>query len=275
MNIQRGRQTAAMTLMVSLLALFAALSGLFNKNIYTDVYKAGTISEFLVSGSLAQDIIAVPLGLLLAGLSLAFLKSTSIMAFISILGLNGFFFYGYGLYSIQGQYTSIYLVYLAVFGLSLYSLIWGLTSFGQDEAKNYRLPGALRKTISIFLLAIVLVLVPMWLSLVSLDIARHIPGDTYGVFVLDLCVVFPALTIIAAMLWQNKPNGNILAGVALYKVLTVCLSVAFGEWFNPFYRGAQLNYTGFAIFAGLTVGSLVLIVLYLINLDKKDKPGEV
>lgn len=275
MNIQKGRQTAAMTLVVSLLALFAALSGLLNKNIYADVLKAGTISEFLVSGSLAQDIIAVPLGLLLAGLSLAFLKSPGYKTFISILGVTGFFFYGYGLYSIQGQYTSIYPVYLAVFGLSLYSLIWGLTGFEPEPVKKYRLPGALRITIGIFLLAVVLALVPRWLSLMYMDIAMHVPGETYGVFVLDLSLVFPALVIIAFQLWRNRPYGNILAGVALYKVLTVCLSVAFGEWFNPVYRGAQANYAGIYIFTGLTAGSLVLTVLYLINLKKEADYQEI
>lgn len=274
MNIQKGRQTAVMTLVVSLLALFAAFSGLLNKNLYAEVFKSGIISEFIVIGSLAQDYVMVPLGLLLAGLSLAFLKRPGIKVFISILGLTGFFFYGHGLYAIQGQYTSIYLVYLAVFGLSLYSLIWGLTSFGPDVMKSYRLSGVLRKSIGSFLLVIVLVLVPRWLTLINADIARRIPGETYGVFVLDLCVVFPALVIIAVQLWQNRPYGNILAGVALYKVLTVCLSVAFGGWFNSFYRGVQINYTEFFIFAGLTAGSLVLVVLYLINLKQGETQAE-
>jgi len=135
MNIRKSRQTAIMTLIVSLLALFAGLSGLLNKNLYTEVFLAGTISKFLVSGSIAQDIISVPLGLLLAVLSLLFLKQPGYKTFIAILGLAGYFFYGYGLYTMQGQYTSIYLVYLAVFGLSLYSIIWGLISF-EPDAQN-------------------------------------------------------------------------------------------------------------------------------------------
>jgi len=116
---------------------------------------------------------------------------------------------------------------------------------------------------------IFLVLVPIWLALIIPDIEKHIPSDTYAVFVLDLGVVFPALGIIAAQLWQNKPFGNILAGVALFKALTISLSVAFGEWFNPYYGGFQANYTGIAIFTGLTVVSFVFIVLYMLNLNNE------
>ena len=269
MNTRKSRHAAGMTLILSLLALYAALSGVLNKSLYTEVFLAGTISKFLITGSLAQDIISVPLGILLAVLSLVFLKRPGYKSFIAILGLAGYFFYGYGLYVIQGQYTSIYLIYLAIFGLSLYSLIWGLTSFEPDAVKQYRLPAGLRKSIGVFLAVIVLVLVPIWLSLITADIGRHIPRDTYAVFILDLCVVFPALVIIAVQLWKKLPFANILAGVALFKALTVCLSVAFGEWFSPHYGGFQANYTGLAIFAVLTAVSVVFLVLYLLKLDRE------
>ena len=267
-NIQKSRLTAIMTLILSLLALYASLTGVLDKNLYTDVFFAGSLSRTLISGSLAQDTISIPLSLLLAVLSLLFLKYPGYKTFIAILGLTGYFFYGYGLYAMQGQYTSIYLIYLAVFGLSIYSMIWGLTSFEPDVVKQTRLPGALRMSISIFLIVILLVLVPVWLLRITPDIAKHIPGDTYAVFVLDLCVVFPAFGIIAAQLLQNKPFGNILAGVALFKTLTICLSVAFGEWFVPLREGFQVDYGMITIFSALTLFSFMLGVLYLLNLKK-------
>lgn len=268
-NIQKSRLTAIMTLILSFLALYASLAGVLDKNLYTDVFFAGSLSKTLISGSLAQDTISIPLSLLLVFLSLLFLKYPGYKTFIAILGLTGYFFYGYGLYTMQGQYTSIYLIYLAVFGLSIYSMIWGLTSFKPDAVKQARLPGALRMSISIFLIVILLVLVPVWLLRITPDIAKHIPGDTYAVFVLDLCVVFPAFGIIAAKLLRNKPFGNILAGVALFKTLTICLSVAFGEWFVPLRNGFQVDYGMITIFSALTVLSFALIVLYMLNLRKE------
>lgn len=265
MNIKRGRITAIMTLLLSVLAVFASLLGIMDKNLYNDVLKAGTITKFLVTGSIAQDIISVPLGIILAVLSIIFLKCSCKKTFIVMLGLAGYFFYGYGLYTMQGQYTSIYQVYLIIFGLSLYSLILGLTCFNEDTVKNYQLSKGLQIAISAFLFMIVIVLTPLWLGFSSGDIAKHIPRDTYAVFVFDLSIVFPALAITAVMLLRNIRFGNILAGVALIKAFTVCLSVGFGELFQAYYAKLTPNYGGIIIFSILSVISLILTVLYLIN----------
>ncbi len=268
MHIKRSRVTAVMTLILSILALSASLAGVMDKNLYGKVLEAGTITRFLVSGSIAQDIISIPLGLLLAILSVLFLKRAGEKTFIAILGLSGYFFYGYGLYAMQGQYTSIYHVYLAIFALAIYSLIFGLLSFEYETVKQYALPKALSKAIAIFLLMIIVVLTPLWLVFSTQDIVKHIPRDAYAVFVLDLGIVFPALAMTAVMLLRNKPFGNILTGVALLKALTVCLSVAFGELFQALYGGLKPNYGGIIIFSALTVINFVLFVLYMSKLRK-------
>lgn len=130
------------------------------------------------------------------------------------------------------------------------------------------MPGALRKAISIFLIVILVILVPGWLLKMMPDLAKHIPGDTYGVYILDLCLVFPAFGIIAVQLLRNKPFGNILAGVALLKGLTLCLSWAFSELTAPLY-GKPLTYDMAVISSALTVLSLVLFVPYMLKLHKE------
>jgi len=72
-------------------------------------------------------------------------------------------------------------------------------------------------------------------------------------------------------LLRNKPYGNILAGVALLKALTITLSVAFGEWFQAFYGSRQPDYGMIVIFSVLTIVSLVLLVFYLIKLKTNPK----
>lgn len=267
MNSKRGSLTAGLTLSLAVLAVYAALVGLWDQQLYEEVYQAGTITRFLVTGSLAQDLISLPAGILLALLALTYLRVPNYKTFITMLGLVGYFFYGYGLYALQGQYTTLYLVYLAIFGLGIYTLICGLTSFEADAVRHFQLPAGLRKAISAFLLLIIFVLVPIWLVLLTGDLAKHIPRDTYGVFVLDLCVVFPAFGVIVYQLLRNQPFGSILAGVALLKALTVCLSVGFGEWFQAAYGGLQLNLGMIAIFTTLTLVSLILLVCYLKQLS--------
>ncbi len=262
-NLQRSRITASMTLILSILVIFACLAGILEKNIYEDVLSAGTITEVLVVGSIAQDIMFVPLGLLLATLSIMFLRRPSYKKFVTILGLTGNFLYGYGLYAMQGQYTSIYLIYLAIFSLAIYSIVLGLLSFTAEFAVRTSLPRTLRISIVIFLSIIVLMLGLVWTLRITPDIARHIPQDTYGVFVLDLGIVFPAIAITAMMLIRSKPFGNILAGVVLMKIFTVCLSWGFGEWYSRYSGSIQGSYDMLVIPTVLTIISLVFYVQYL------------
>lgn len=267
LNIKRSRITACMTLILSVLALIACLAGILEKSIYEDVLSVGTITKFLLVGSVGQDIIFIPLALLLAMLSALFLKRPGTKTFITILGLTCNFFYGYGLYSIQGQYTNIYFIYLGIFSLSIYSIVYGLLSFSVEFVASTSLPNRFRISISIFLYSIVLMLGIVWLIRIIPDIARHIPQDIYGVFVLDLGIVFPAIAITATMLIRSKPFGNILAGVVLMKVFTVCLSWGFGEWYGRFSGNIQGSYDMLLIPTTLTIISFVFFIQYLSKLQ--------
>lgn len=262
-NIKRGRLVAIMTIAASILAIYASVMGIFNESVYTDVFMAGTISEKLIPGSIAQDIITIPLGLILAALSLLFLKSPKLKTFTCLVGLSTYLFYAYGLYVIEGQYTSIYLIYMAVFALSMYSMIFGLMSFQHGAGDNIKLPKALRISVCIFMFMILLVLIPGWIIKITADIARHIPADTYAVYLLDLCIVFPAIGIILVKFIQKKPLSNVFTAIALFKVVTVCLSWGFGEWYPPLYYGLPMDFAMTAIPTVLTAAGLVLTFLYM------------
>jgi hypothetical protein len=264
--IQRSKITAVMTLITSVLIIFACLSGILKESIYNDVLSVGTITKFLLAGSRAQDIIFIPLAILLAFLSVLFLRRPGYKLLITIIGLSCNFFYGYALYAMQGQYTSIYIVYLAIFSLSIYSIVLGLLSFPAEFAVKTSLSKGLSRSISIFLYSIVFMLGLIWLIRISPDIARHIPQDTYGVFVLDLCIVFPAVAIAATLLIRRKPYGNIFAGVALMKAFTVCLSWGFGEWYGRLYGVIQGSYDMLVIPSVLTILGLIFYILYIVNL---------
>ncbi len=268
MNKKRSSLTAVLTLVLSLLAIFASLEGIFNSEIYGKLLESGAISETLVLGSVAQDIISLVLGIVLAALSAMYIIKGGYRTFIAILGLTANFFYNYGLYTIQGQYSSLYLVYLAIFSMAIYCLIFGFISFKPDDVKDYRLPGALRVSIIALIILIVAILGPAWLGGMSASIAANIHGDTYGVYVLDLGIVFPALGITAFQLIRRRPLASTLGGFALLKIFGVCLTWGFAEWFVPLSRGMAPNAFMAAISTFLTLTSLVLIFFYMFKLKK-------
>jgi hypothetical protein len=222
----------------------------------------------------AQDIISIPLALILALLSVLFLKRSGYKTFITMIGLTGYFFYGYGIYVVQGQYTSIYLIYLSIFSLAIYSIVFGLLSFKTDLVIKTSIPKVLRISISIFLYSIVLMLGFVWLLKIIPDISNHIPQSTYGVFILDLGIVFPAIAITATLVIRSKPFGNILAGVALIKTITVCLSWGFAELFGRLYGNIQGGYEMLAIPIVLMTIALLFFVLYIKKLKCNDCLGQ-
>lgn len=264
---KRSRLTAIMALFVSLLSLYAAIAGTVDKSIYEDVLETGLLPETGLLAPFSQDLISIPAGIILALLAIAFFKKNCHKIFIAILGLTSYFFYGYGFYVIQGLYTSLYLLYLAIFALATYAIIWGLVSFKQDEVKRVDLNNGVRRAIAIFLSMIIIVLVPVWLIRISPDIQNHIPGKTFGVFVLDLGIIFPAFGIIIYKLFKKEAFAYILAGIALIKTFTLCLSVALGEIFMPRY-GFEADTGMIAIFSMLTAFSLLLGILHMMKLKK-------
>lgn len=262
LNPSKSRQTAIITLVLSILAILVALEGLINKNIYEDAISTGVFLETFRAGTLAQDLISVVSGVLLSILSILMIRKPNHKTFIVILGLIGYFLYGYGLFAVSGLYTSRYVLYMIIFILSMYSLILGLNSYNSSIVKKYVLSKGLRMTIGIFLFIIVMMFVPLWLStLIPHSIENTLP-DFYGVFIMDLCLVMPAFAVIALQLLRKKSFGNVLAGVALMKILTLCLSLVIGESLALKF-GMEVNFPMIIIYGVLTIISLVLGGLYL------------
>ncbi len=266
-KLSKSRFTAIMTLLLSAFALFAALKGLLDKSVYNDAILSGVFFKELLIGTFSQDLISVPAAIILALCSIVYLMKKGKKTFIAILGLTSYFLYSYGLFVSGGSYTILYPVYMIIFILSLYSLIYGLTCFESNELGNYQLPKILRISMGIFFIVIILIFTPLWLSQLIPSALKNSRPVFYSVFVFDLCLIMPTLGIIALQLFRNKPYGNILAGIALIKIVTLILSVTIGELCAPFY-GIAANYTIIPIYGSITLISLVFSVLYIREFKK-------
>jgi hypothetical protein len=251
--------TSVLMMLTSLLALLASLAGIFSSDVYRDLIQTGAITEYLILGSVVQDIITVPVSIALFISSFIYIKGKDRRVLTAMAGLVSYIFYGYALFSIQGQYTSLYLIYLVIFGSSAFGLMFIVPKLIRMSCRT-EVSGGLRKGIAAFLLLILAVLAPVWILRMQPDIANRAPGEQYGVFVLDLAVVFPAFGIIAFNLIRNNAAIDLLTGAALVKVFTLCLSVGLGEFIKPSFGFPQdMAMTG--IFITLTAVSAILSVL--------------
>lgn len=268
MKSKSARVTAWMTFCLSIMALTAALVSIMNPNIYQDLVASGLLSPRLVYGALIQDYVTIIFALLLAVLSLVFIKKPSYKPFIVMLGLVACIFYNYGLYVIQAMYTSIYILYMLTFSLSIFSLIWGISSFKALEVNQYTLPRLTRKAIGIYLLVITILFTMLWLMMLIPYSIKHLKPDIYGVFILDLCIIMPTFGIIASQLLRQRPFGNILAGIALVNSVALIVSVALAEIIVPPLVGGAPDYGMVAIYSTIVIISLLLSIIYLFTLKK-------
>ncbi|MBC7959128.1 MAG: hypothetical protein H7X94_04600, partial [Vallitaleaceae bacterium] len=133
MKVLCGKVSVILACMVSIMAIIGTGMGIWNSNTYGDLLASSIISENLYYGSIAQDMSMFLVSIILFCLSLAYLIKKNSKVLIAIVGLVWCEFYAFGLYVVQGQYTDLYLLYLLIFGVSIYGMIFGLMSLAKEE----------------------------------------------------------------------------------------------------------------------------------------------
>lgn len=244
--------------LAALLSLFSALVGVLYPQLYGKV-----ITAQVLPGTISQDVMTIAASII-ALLLLVRLQGGHTTRQIVILGILGFYFYAYGIYVIERVYTWLYLVYMAIFGLSFYAIIFAVASIRGEILRNVSLPNRLRRFSVGFSLLMPVVFYPLWISmLIPLMRSGERIEYLYSVFIIDLCFIMPAFVILAVLSAQNHGLGLLLTP-ALYVVgFTILFPLALGEVFKPLFFNQPLDPFGFWMFLVLSVAFLVVGVVYL------------
>ena len=125
-------------LLVAFLSLFVATIGFFHSAIYD-----GLVSQTVLPGVLSQDLMTIIVSLVLLFLAFRCTEKNWRKQTI-ILGILGFLFYAYGIYTIERLYNPLYFIYMAIFGLSFYAIIYGIISLRKEKINNLKLPNSIR-----------------------------------------------------------------------------------------------------------------------------------
>jgi hypothetical protein len=91
-------------------------------------------------------------------------REQDIVAELVVLGIVGFVFYGYGIYVIERLYTALYLVHMAIFGLSLYALVYGVASMRVEALQRVELLGIVRWVAVGVLLFVAIMFDALWIG---------------------------------------------------------------------------------------------------------------
>jgi hypothetical protein len=242
------------------LSLIAAFVGVFRPGIYSRV-----VSSEILPGVISQDLLT-----LLAAVVLLFFalrgKQENAKKHIAILGLVGYLFYAYGIYAIEQVYNVLYFLYLAIFGLSFYSLIYAVASLRPEILQEVEVRGPTR-TISVgFSLFIAILFSLLWIAmLVPLIQAGQKIEYTYSIYILDLSFVMPAFAILAVMTARNRGLGLVLTPALYILGSTLLFPVGLGEFIKPLFN-LPIDPSGVVLYFGISILFLVLAVIYLRNL---------
>jgi hypothetical protein len=278
---------------IAILALFAAGVGLFYQTPgdpypFTSVrgeevtinaqgiYYYDTVSS--AAQMQANDLVALVLGLpiLVIATFLAF-RDTPHSAWplrgrLLLAGTLGFFLYTYMSMGTNTAFNNLFLVYVALFSLSLFAFILTMMSF--DLAK---LPGRFSEKLPRGWIAGLLIFVGSFLSVAWLG-GRILPPILNGsipylencttmvIQTMDLGLVVPLAFLGGILLLRRSAWGYLLASVAVMKMLTMGIAVS-AMGINQALHGVPDSAAIVGIFIGMALVNVVLAVFLLINVQ--------
>lgn len=178
--------------------------------------------------------------------------------------------YAYVIYAFAAHFNHLFLVYVAILGLSFYTFLSGMLGLQPDRLQPHFVAVTKARVVSVYLLLVAVLFALLWLSQ---DIPAIVAGNapqsvtesgllTNPVHVLDLGLYLPAMIITALLLWRRKFLGYILAiPLLVFSILTgigiLAIDVVTGMRGMPMSPGVDL------FLGAIIVVSLVLGVLYV------------
>lgn len=247
---------------LALISLAAAIIGIIRPQIYN-----GLVAPKYLAGTISQDLIALIAAVLLLVIAIVVKEKSVILQLIG-LGILGFLFYAYGIYVIEQIYNLLYLVYMAIFSLSLYSIIYSLVNLKKDVLNAARIPKGIR-TVSIgFSFLIPLVFIPLWISmLISLITTGQHIENTYGVFIMDLCFIMPAFIILAVMHIKKRGLGVLLTPSLFVLGFALLFPVGMAEPVKMIYTlDTAFDIGSFLMYCIISLVFLTLSIIYMKSL---------
>ncbi len=251
------------TFPIAVLLAIASGGGIFIRDLYHDVpyFAAQAVGQDFVSLIVVLPILVVT----------AFLASRgSPRARLIWLGGLVYLVYTYVVAAFDVKFNSLFLVYVALLGCSLYALIGGLVMANMTEIKTSFTEKVPVKAVSIYLTVVAALFYFLWLSeIIPALAAGAIPQSivangtpTNAVHVLDMAWILPAFAITAVSLWRKQALGYTLAGALLtYAVLLISAilsMVMFMVWEGYPVAGLQI-----VIFGTLLMISLGMLIWYI------------
>jgi hypothetical protein len=249
-----------LTLSVALLAAAASAAGLWAAD---RIYNHET--SVLFDQATAQDVVTLLVAPLLGFLAVL-ARRGSLSAFLFLPGFLAFTAYNYAIYAVSIHFGPLFLVWVAVLGLSIFALV-GVLASADMPAIEQRFGGRAMPGPAWFLIGVATLFALLWLSEIVPNLLAGDPSrsardwnvPTNPVHVLDLAFFLPAVIISGVLLLRRRPLGYATAAGQLVWIALTCVPILV----TPLVANARGHAPGWAV--TLPIGVLLLVTLAVLG----------
>ena len=197
--------------------------------VYADAYRVSPgVRETLPDTLRGQDLLTLLTVPVLVWTAMR-ARRGSLRAHLVWLALLLYYAYSYLMY-VVAPFNDVFLLYVAVIGLSTYALFNGLVRLDIHTAAP-AFASVRTRALAYFLLVVGTLFVGLWLSQIIPAIPGGVPGGLFvydipsTVHVLDLAYILPLILATGVLLLRGHPVAPVLAVLVLVKMLTLGLAL--------------------------------------------------
>lgn len=241
--MKHSKLVVGLSFLIAVLALIAVGAGFFWPNvgapfIFTNLrgqavpiygqglYRYDTL--FTGSANRGNDIVTLVLAIPLLVYATLLCGRDSLRGCLLLLGTVVYFLYLYGSYALGIAFNPLFLVYIAIFSASLFTVVLLFVSIDRQLLVDHLAPDLPRRGIATFMLVSGVATLVIWLQpLLTVLLQNQVPA-TLGAYttnitdVLDLAIIMPSLLIAGVLILRHNPLGYLIACALL--VLEVMLT---------------------------------------------------
>lgn len=214
----KTRIVLILSICIAVLSVFASAGGLFLKGVYRD-------NAFVTTTWLGNDAVTLFLAVPILLATIVWGVRGSRMATLVWLGVLDYMLYNYAFYLFGATFNVFFLVYAALFALSIFALIFSLVGLDVGALNRLFSEKTPVKWIGGYFLFVAVGLSSVYLiQSIGFMVTGQLPAivtisghPTNVVFALDLTLLIPWLAVGAFWLMKRQPWGYVVAGVLSVK----------------------------------------------------------
>ncbi len=218
----------------------------------------------------ANDLVTLVLGLPLLAVSFWLTLRGSLRGRLLLAGTLGFILYTYITMCFGAAYNQFFLVYVALFSLSLFAFVLVMMSFDVSSLPAHFSDKLPRGWIAALLFFAGGFLLLAWLGRVATTFAPGaVPAleNTTSMFIqaMDLGIIVPVCILSGILLLRRHPWGYLLASVGMLKFFTLGIAVSM-MGLNMARVGVPVSVVELVIFPTIALANALMTVVLLRNI---------